>query len=128
MKRFVFGLLLVVGFLVPVVAVVAEDETPVVAARDLVSLYRENEIRFNKNHLNKRVQVTGVLERVSVSKGAPILTLQDGSLMGMFSYCRASELDAAADLDKGDTVTVVGTCEVALGKITLSDCVIKVKK
>jgi hypothetical protein len=127
MKRFVLGLLLVVVFLVPVMLVVAEDEAPAISARDLVSLYRSNEIRFNRNYLNKRVQVTGELENVGVSKGAPSLTLRDGSLLGMFAYCRASELDVAADFDKGDTVVVVGTCDVALGKITLSDCVIKVK-
>jgi hypothetical protein len=125
MKKFVFVSFL--GAFLLVQAVGAQEEVPKVLARDLVSLYRENEIRFNRNYLRKKVQVTGELVSVSVSKGAPTLILKDGSLMGMFIYCRASELDPAADLDKGDNVVVVGQCDVALGKITLSDCVIKVK-
>jgi hypothetical protein len=128
MKRFVAGFLFAVVSLVPIIGVFAADEAPATTARELVALYRENEIRFNKNYLNKTIQVTGELKSVGVSKGAPSLTLEDGSLFGMFSYCKASEMDAAADLDKGDSVTVVGVCDATLGKITLSDCVIKAKK
>jgi hypothetical protein len=122
MKRFVSVLLL--GVLV-LASVVAADDVPEVSARDMVLLYRENRVRFDRLYLNKKVQVTGELESVGMSKGAPSLTLRDGSLMGMFVYCRASELDAAADLDKGEEVTVVGRCDATLGKITLMDCVIK---
>jgi RecJ-like exonuclease len=124
-KRFMLGMFLVVVMLVPVTVVMAADEVPVVKATELVSLYRENEIKFNRNYLDKKVQVEGELVRVGVSQGAPSLTLKDGSLLGMFAYCKTSEMDAAADLDTGDTVVVVGKCEVALGKITLHDCVIK---
>jgi hypothetical protein len=125
MKRlgFVFGVVL----LVLVASVVGADEVPSISAKDLVSLYRENEIRFNRNYLDKTVQVRGVLERVTVSRGTPTLGLEDGSLLGMYVYCRASELDTAADLDQGDIVIVVGTCEVALGKVVLRDCVIQTR-
>jgi hypothetical protein len=125
MKRFVFifGAVL----LVLVASVAVADEVPSISARDLISLYRENEIRFNRNYLNKTIQVRGVLDRVNVSKGEPTLGLEDGSFLGMYAYCLASELDAAADLDKGDLVVVVGKCEVTLGKVVLRGCVIQTK-
>jgi hypothetical protein len=111
----------------PAPAAVAQtkDEILKVAAKELVSLYRENEIRFNKLYLDKKMQVTGELTQVGVSGGKPNLNLKDGSLMGMFVYCNASELDTAGELSKGNTVTVIGTCAVLLGKIILNDCVIK---
>jgi hypothetical protein len=109
----------------PAAAAQTDDKTLKVTARELVSLYRENEIRFNKLYLDKKMQVTGELTQVGVSGGKPNLNLKDGSLMGMFVYCNASELDTAGELSKGNTVTVIGTCAVLLGKVILNDCVIK---
>lgn len=127
MKRFVSVFLFGAVLLVLVASVVVAEDVPAISAKDLVSLYRENEIRFNRNYKDKRIRVSGELVNVSMTKGAPSLTLQDGSLFGMFVYCRASEMDAAADFDKGDTVVVVGKCDATLGKITLEDCVIVAK-
>jgi RecJ-like exonuclease len=124
MRKFLFAVCLAL-FVLGVSPVFAEDVIPAITARELVSLYRENEIRFNKLYLDKKIQVTGEVTNVGESKGKPNLTLQDGSFMGMFAYCKTSELDAAGELDKGDTVVVIGTITVTLGKVIINDCVIK---
>ena len=117
----------VLGFSVIILVcsfVFAQDAIPKITARELVRAYRENEIRFNRAYLGKKVQVTGELVKVAVSDGAPMLSIKDGSLLDMFAYCKASEMNTAADLENGLNVTVEGTVNVILGKVILEDCII----
>jgi hypothetical protein len=134
MKRFVLGILSVVVMMVPVMVVGADDEVLVVKATELVSLYRENTIRFYRDYYSAMVQVEGELNCVRLVEGYlnPVLLLEAESPTAfLVAYCKMFEMYAAAYLSAGDIVVVVGECKVTsdLGvgwdTVALTHCVIK---
>jgi hypothetical protein len=122
MKKFlVVG---VVCFFALSLPVWGKETVTAIKAVDLLSVYRGNRIQFNERYLNKTLELSGELLRVREYRGAPVLVIKDGSRVGLIVFCESAELDKAAALVAGKTVTVRGVCKVKLYKVFFEHCVI----
>lgn len=92
----------------------APDGTIPITAKDLYDAYKESEIKADSLYINKILKITGKVGGVEKDSGNYIVSL-DGDGKGNFDsyisvYIKSSELTKAANLEKGQIITVIGTC------------------
>jgi len=103
-------------------------ETPiVVTAADFYKAYEDNEVNADKLYKGKSIEITGVVNQVTVTLGTMQVILDDGDPMNFMAvYCnfKDSEEDAVAKLSAGDAVTIRGECTGKAIFPSISSCII----
>jgi hypothetical protein len=99
-----------------------ERKSQTVQARNLYNTYQANEVSADKNFKDKKFYVEGVVGDI----GKDILdyiyvTLKTGDYIGSIQ-CYIEDEDVAANLQKGQTITVYGTCEGLMMNVLMKDC------
>jgi hypothetical protein len=81
-----------------------------VTAQDLAAAYRGNQMKADSQYKNKTVQVTGKIEGIKQLLGNYYVELEGQSIFVVRVYVKETETNKIANLDIGQSVTVVGTC------------------
>ena len=86
-----------------------------ISADDIFSAYQENEIAADERFKGKLVKITGIISAINsrdILTSANVLLSVDGSYLGCVQ-CNFNSSDAKdlASLEKGQTVTIIGTCK-----------------
>ena len=101
-----------------------------VTAKEMLQEYDDNEVKADEKYRDKLVTVTGkindvgkdILDEAYVSVGTgseyEFITVQ-------CYFSDEEELKKVSDLNKGDDITLTGTCDGMSINILLNDCVIK---
>lgn len=98
-----------------------------ISARELASVYDENEIKADKLYKGKTLEVNGSVNDFGEIFSKPYIAINT-NLFLYFIRCNLapSEMSKAATLSKNDQITVVGVNEGQTGvNIDLSNCAIK---
>ena len=106
-----------------------EKAARVVSAQTLMQIYVNNKIKADLILKDTTISVRGVIDEISKDiLGKPYITLKTGELIYRVQcYFPKSHELLLADLQKGQTVTVSGTCTGALGHVFLEDCSFGIK-
>jgi len=103
------------------------DSAIVVTAIELAREYRENEVRANNRFRGNMVLVTGSIATINATIGnAVVIRLDDGETFSltqpMFTFRDANEIVKIAELNLGDTVTILGeSTGESLGTATINN-------
>ncbi|MGN1318297.1 MAG: hypothetical protein ACI4VF_04720 [Lachnospirales bacterium] len=109
----------------------AEVPAVVVSASDLIAAYTGNEVKADKDYKDKKLQVTGIVDNISVVLGQTAVRLSNGDDYSFnFVSCAFSdeaEIEKVSNLSKGSQITVEGVCEGydSVMNVNLKGCVIK---
>jgi len=98
-----------------------------VSASDLYTQYDENEVNADKLYKDKLLQLSGVVDSVSVTLGQIQVIINDGqewSLVMVFCDFEDYQSDAVSALKKGDNVIIQGRCRGKALTPALDDCAI----
>ena len=94
-----------------------------VTASDLIQAYESNEVRANAKYEGKWVRVTGVVASISEDLfGDESLALEDAFGGVDCDYNDETQGSKAQQLDKGDSVTVVGQVDDYFLSVRLNHC------
>lgn len=99
-----------------------------VSAAELIKAYQDNEVRADGIYKNKRLRVSGIVSDISVVLGKTSVTMGTGEMFewGIVCYPQTNQQDRVAGLNKGDTVTIIGTCDgKSLLSVTMKNCVLE---
>lgn len=95
-----------------------------VTANDLWNAFDENEVAAEEKYNGKPVKVTGVISEINSAgtlTSASILLRADNAFIGCVQCnFNSSNAKALADLQKGQSVTITGTC----GKLSITNVMI----
>ena len=99
-----------------------ERKSQTIQARDLYNAYQANEVSADNNFKDKRFYVEGVVEDI----GKDILddiyvTLKTGDIIGSIQ-CYIDDANVAANLQKGQRITVFGECAGLFMNVLIKDC------
>lgn len=104
------------------------SETPVsVSASDLYKQYDENEVSADKLYKDKLLQLSGVIDSVTVTLGQIQVIVTDGQEWSwVMVYCNFEDAqsDTVSTLKKGDNVVIQGRCRGKALTPALDDCAI----
>ncbi|MDO4302102.1 MAG: hypothetical protein Q4D26_12035 [Clostridia bacterium] len=109
----------------------AVTEAPAISisAEDLMSAYESNEVSADKQYKDQKLSVTGVVDNISTVLDQTTVTLTNGdefAFTGVRCYFDdEGEIDKVANLSKGTTITVEGTCDGYTIEPVMKDCIIK---
>ena len=102
------------------------DSAIAVSASDLLEDYEANEVAADQRYKDRQLIVTGKIDTIGKDiLDSMYVTLESGKEFGITSVqCMFDDSNAAslAQLRKGATVTVSGTCNGKLGNVLLRDC------
>lgn len=105
--------------------VVPTVEAIKVTAKQLIDDYNNNELKADNKYKGKLLSVTGKVSEVRKSWGNTIVDIGTGGVFEWDINCYMSkdQTDNAAQLDKGDTVTITGTCDgLSFLMVVMKDC------
>ena len=99
-----------------------ERKSQTIQARDLYNAYQANEVSADNNFKEKKFYVEGVVGGI----GKDILddiyvTLKTGDIIGSIQ-CYVDDAKVAANLQKGQRITVFGECDGLLMNVLMKDC------
>ncbi len=104
------------------------SEVPIsVTASDLYNQYDENEVNADKLYKDKMLQVSGVIDSVTVTFGQIQVIVTDGqqwSLVMVYCDFEDDQSDAVSALKKGNNVIIQGRCRGKALTPALDDCTI----
>lgn len=106
-------------------AALPKVDTIKVTAKQLMDDYDNNELKADEKYKGKLLTVTGKVSEVRKSWGNTIVDIGTGAVFEWDINCYMSkdQTDRAAQLDKGDTVTITGTCDgLSFLSVTMKDC------
>jgi len=96
---------------------------------DLEKSYSDNEVRADKLYQSKPLEIIGKVKSIAVVSEGATVTLSNGQDSDLGIICTfkvQGDVDKISDLNKGDTLTIDGTC---IGKsaagLSFVDCTIK---
>jgi hypothetical protein len=97
-------------------------ENQTIPAKNLYYAYQENEVSADNNYKGKTFYVEGVIGDI----GKDILdeiyvTLKTGDLIGSIQ-CYIDNAEVAANLRKGQKITVYGKCDGLMMNVLMKDC------
>jgi tRNA_anti-like len=96
-----------------------------VAATKLATEYENNEPQANSDYLDKVLEVTGEISKISKNqKGEPVITLKGTDMGGIICTLESA---MPATTKTGATVVVRGICTGYLSDVVLVRCVLKTK-
>jgi hypothetical protein len=88
--------------------------TITVTADVLIKAYSDNQLRADNTYKGKTLQITGTVSKIDKDWGDEYfleLTTSSGySWCTIRAFVKASELNKIANLNKGDSVTIIGKC------------------
>ncbi len=93
---------------------------------DLLQAYSDNEVNADNLYTGKTLKISGIVD--SVSKDVfdhtyvKVITGEPYEIWGAQCYIKSSEMEDAAELKPGDTITVVGLCEGYSLNVVFKDC------
>lgn len=98
-----------------------------VTANDLWNAFDDNEVAAEEKYNGKPVKVTGVISEINSAgtlTSANILLKADGAFLGCVQCnFNSSNAKALANLQKGQSVTITGTCgKLSITNIMISGC------
>jgi len=97
-------------------------ENNTISARNLYRQYEANEVSADNNFKGKKFYVEGVVEDISKDILDEIFVrLKTGEIIGSVQ-CYLNDADAAAQLQKGQRITVYGTCEGVMMNVMMKNC------
>ena len=102
------------------------DDTAIeITAKDLFSAYKENEVAADNQYKGKTLKITGTVANIGTDILDNIyITLETGELLySVQCYFANSEEEAkVANLSKGNTVTLIGTCDGMSLNVAMKKC------
>jgi hypothetical protein len=104
-----------------------DDVVIEITAKDLFAAYNENEIAADNQYKKKTLKVTGTISNIGTDILDNIyITLETGELLySVQCYFANSEEEAkVANLSKGDTITLIGTCDGMSLNVVMKKCII----
>lgn len=104
-----------------------------VSSVELYEAYEANEVSADKKYKNKTLEVSGKvidINKNSIDESEIIVKLNglvdnEYEIMGISCYFDASHTDEAANLSKGQKITILGLCDGNLMGVNLKGCSIK---
>jgi len=105
----------------------AEDQPIAVTSAAYYKKYQENEVAADNLYKGKKILITGKIESINKDIGDDVyVSLSANDEMLSDVQCHLSEPGKAAELKKGQTVTIMGTGEGMIISIPqLKDCSIQ---
>jgi hypothetical protein len=108
-------------------AVAAEKDSAIaIDARDLMSVYEDDEIKADARYKNRRLLVTGPVAEIGKDLPAgPFIAIQAGNqVFTIQCFLEGNDEIVGAQLKKGTVVSIVGTCDGQAGNVFLKNCVL----
>ncbi len=102
-----------------------KPETIKISPEDLYSAYKNNEISANEKYEGKLVELTGVVNSIGTDILNDVyITFDIGEyLSGVQCYFEGDDAKKVGSLSKGQTVTIIGTCDgFSLTSVLVKDC------
>ena len=101
-----------------------------ISATELISAYKENEVKADKMYKGKIVEVSGIVDGIdSDMNDKAVVTLSDGDEFSIYTvscYIDNDNQDKACELKKGENVTIIGKADgEVIGQPSIKDCKIK---
>ena len=110
----------------PTIAIIPPaDESPIeVTAAALFAAYNENEVAAKAKYGGKKLKVTGTVENISYDFMDQIyVTLAtDEMFYSVQCYFISTQEAKVAELSKGQTITIIGTCEGLSLNVLMENC------
>jgi hypothetical protein len=108
---------------------IENEVVPVVNAMDLVKIFEEDEAKALSAYKGKIYDIKGVIEEIgSDMLDRPFVTLgQEGGVgLGGGALCKFDKTrsDEISKLNVGETITIRGTIDSFLLKVTVEDCIL----
>ena len=94
-------------------------------ADSLYNAYAKDETAANKVFSNKILEVTGMVQDITVSNGRPVVMLGTGQMGGINCEMAMDSTAIFSVLHKAAQVIIKGKCSGFLMDVNLVDCVIK---
>ena len=108
---------------------IEQKEAIVVSASTLFDDYDSNEVKADKKYEDKLLEVTGKVDDIGVSLGQTYVCLSTGDPYSLFSiqcfFDDQGEIDKVSELNKGDEITLHGTCTGMSMNVALDGCKLK---
>lgn len=102
---------------------IEERRNATIESTDLWAAYSNNEVKADEDFKGKKFYVTGTIENIGKVFGDIFVTLEgDGMIMGV--QCSIKDKDVVAQLQKGQVITVLGTCTGLTMNVSMDDCVV----
>jgi len=103
-------------------------EAPIsVTAADLYNQYDENEVSADRLYMDKLLQVSGVIDSVTVTFGQIQVIVTDGqdwSFIAIYCNFEDDQSDAVSALKNGDSIVIQGICRGKALTPALDNCTI----
>lgn len=100
-----------------------------VTAKEVIEAFEANEVKGKQTYTGKVAEITGVVGTIGEGLSQTYITLNAGGEFDIISLqCYLddeAEITKAAELNKGDTVTVIGTIGEKSLNISVKKCKIK---
>lgn len=105
------------------------EEVITLTSSDLMTAYKENEVKADNLYKNKKLEITGTVKSIGKDIFDSVyitLSEEEYALESIQCYFKEqSEIDKVAELKEGDTVTVIGTCEGGTLNVLIKKCKLK---
>lgn len=98
---------------------------PEASLKDMIDLFRENELRAQSKYADRRWKVSGVYRENGISLGAPWLLVypeEYGGLRGAQCFLDRGSVGAAGRLEKGAKITMSGKVTGRTIYVSFMDC------
>lgn len=107
---------------------VTPQPTIKVSAAALIKAYDNNEVKADATYKGQLLEVSGKVAGVKSSWGSTFVEIGTGSAFEWGIDCKMekSQKDTVAQLDTGDSITIIGVCEgLSFLSVSLDECRIK---
>jgi hypothetical protein len=101
----------------------------VISGADLAQAFEDNEVKAEKEYTGKLAEITGEISDIGVALGQTYITLnthEEFSLTSVQCFFKdEAEIDKLAEMNKGDTVTVIGEIGKKSLNVSVRNCKFK---
>jgi len=101
----------------------------IVTAGEILEVFDANEIKGKQTYTDKFAEITGVVGTVGEVLGSTYVTLGTGADFELITlqcfFKDKDEINKLAEINKGDTITVLGTIGEKSINISVDDCTFK---
>lgn len=98
-----------------------------VSASDLANAFENNEIKANGNYKDKKVKVSGTISDIGEVFGSTFIVLSSGKDFSLTNvqcfFENKEEITKIKDLNKGDSVTVIGKVDGKSMNVSVRNCI-----
>jgi hypothetical protein len=125
MKKLCLSFFLLFGLIVSLYAQNNQQTLPRYTAREYINLWRDNKLKAEQLYKGKQMEITGAVLKVdrTVFGDVPYVDLNvDNPLGGLTCEFPESAINSIVDLEKGQTVVIIGYAE---SQFRLKKCSIK---